>query len=204
MTRSDDPRDPFYPTRGVLHWAPELFFALVFYFPAALLAIAVGLPLLPLVLLIRWRVKQDRPHRSPGSLSVAIVGGGWSGLQLAARFEELGVPWVGFEARDDFGGTWHPSQRYMGLALHTAAWLASFAGFPYTPRDERPSGESMCDYLRRFAAHHNLRDGYHFHSRVVRVSAASRTRTARLTVEGVSGARTEHCLLYTSPSPRDS
>ena len=138
MTRSDDPRDPFYPTRGVLHWAPELFFALVFYFPAALLAIAVGLPLLPLVLLIRWQVKQDRPHRSPGSLSVAIVGGGWSGLQLAARFEELGVPWVGFEARDDFGGTWHPSQRYMGLALHTVAWLASFAGFPYTPRDERP------------------------------------------------------------------
>ena len=166
-----------------------IFFAVVFYLPIAVVCLLVGLPLLPLLAWVRWRRRRHRPHRSPSSIRVAIIGGGWSGLQLAARFQELGVAWEGFEADDDFGGTWHPRRRYAGLSLHTAIWLASFAGFPYSDDPEelssRPSGAAVHAYLCRFAAHHGLRRGFHFNCRVVRMSADSKARTAILTV--VSG-----------------
>ena len=120
------------------------------------------------------------------TVDVAIIGGGWSGLAIAARFQELGVPWRGFESASDFGGTWHPKRRYAGLALHTAAWLASFAGFPFSAEpsacNARPSGEAMHEYLCRYAEHHKLRAGFEFNSRVVRIEGDSRARTAVLTV----------------------
>ena len=166
-TSSTASQDEYYPRRAWPKYCVELFFAFIFYVPMAALTLLCGVPLLPFVALVRWQRSRYKPWRSPREVRVAIVGGGWSGLQLAARFQELGVAWQGFEANDNFGGTWHPKGRYDGLALHTAAWLAAFADYPFATsssdaykNDQRPSGAEMQQYLERFADEHDLRRGF--------------------------------------------
>ena len=187
---------PYYPQRSFCHSCSELGFAIFFYLPIAILSLLAGAPFVPFVSCLRWRNRRRRPHRPPSSVSVAIIGGGWSGLQLAARLQELGVAWHGFEAASDFGGTWHPQNRYASLALHTCAWLASFAGFPYSndpqTRATRPTGAEMHAYLCRFAEHHRLRRGFHFNSRVTRIAASSKSRTATLAVARPGGGEVQH------------
>ena len=70
-------------------------------------------------------------RRDPSSCRIAIIGAGWGGLAIAARLRALGVPFEGFEALNDVGGTWHESFSYPGLTLHTPARGAEFSGFPY-------------------------------------------------------------------------
>jgi hypothetical protein len=155
---------------------------MVFYGPIAAMTLLAGLPFLPYVAVVRWLRRRHRPHRQPSSVRVAIIGGGWSGLQLAARFQELGISWQGFEANDDFGGTWHPKNRYAGLALHTAAWLASFANFRYSSPDQRPSAAELQDYMQQFADSRDLRRGFVFNGRVAAIDADAKKRTAKLSV----------------------
>ena len=127
--------DPYWPSRPWRVWLPEL-----------LLAGCIGLVLAPSVLFLpmaavvdfvflalrrAWprlrRCRRLQYRRRPGSCRVAVIGAGWSGLAIAARLRELGVPFQGFEEKDDVGGTWHPSRRYADLELHTPAYGASFA-----------------------------------------------------------------------------
>lgn len=181
-----DDDNPYYPSRSTFRACCDYIFALLFLLPIASACVLVGLPLIPFAN-CAWRMRRRRkPHTAPSSVRVAIIGGGWSGLQLAGRFQELGVSWCGFEASDDFGGSWHPSRQYSGLALHTAAWLASFAGFPFSADaaqcERRQSGSAMHAYLLRFAERYGLRRGFAFNSRVLRVSAQSKSRTAFLSV----------------------
>lgn len=167
----------------------------------AALTLLCGVPLLPFVALVRWQRSRYKPWRSPREVRIAIIGGGWSGLQLAARLQELGVAWQGFEANDNFGGTWHPKGRYDGLALHTAAWLAAFADYPFATsssdafkNDQRPSGAEMQQYLERFADEHDLRRGFLFNSRIVAIDADSKVHTATLKV-----MRKESALKFYGP-----
>ena len=187
---------PYFPRRKFCHACSELCFAIVFYLPIAILSLLAGAPFVPFISFVRWRARRRKPHRQPSSVNVAIIGGGWSGLQLAARLQELGVAWQGFEAASDFGGTWHPQHRYASLALHTCAWLASFAGFPYSndpqTRTTRPTGAEMHAYLCRFAEHYRLRRGFHFNSRVTRIAASSKSRTATLAVARAGGGEVQH------------
>ena len=122
---------------------------------------------------------------------MAVIGGGWSGLQCVARLQQLGVVCHGFEQRDDFGGTWHPRASYPGLALHTAAWLASFASFSPFNRLSRPSATAVHSYCRRFAEVHGLPALYELSTKVVAVDYCEKTG-------GVSAPR----LHSTAPSER--
>ena len=50
-----------------------------------------------------------RYYASPANQHIAMIGGGWSGLQGMAHLHELGMHNVkGFEQYDWWGGTWHP------------------------------------------------------------------------------------------------
>lgn len=57
---------------------------------------------------------QDFPHaaqwknekRVPDGFSVAIIGGGFSGIAMAVQLERLGIPYRLFERRSEVGGVW--------------------------------------------------------------------------------------------------
>ena len=187
--------DLYWPPRPWRVWLPELVLAGVLGF--VFLPFVLGLPVAALVdsLLFAWmrmwrRLRncgRSRYRRRPGSCRVAVIGAGWSGLAIAARLRELGVPFEGFEADDDVGGTWHPSRRYADLTMHAPAYGASFAGFPWPSPDERPTGEEVQQYMRRFAESKDLLRSYSFSTSVSGVDHRSYSRTATLTVKRRSG-----------------
>ena len=187
--------DLYWPPRPWRAWLPELVFAGVFV--VVFLPFVLGQPLAALVesLLFAWertwrRLRNcgwSRYRRRPGSCRVAVIGAGWSGLAIAARLRELGVPFDGFEADDDVGGTWHPSRRYADLTMHAPAYGASFAGFPWPSPDERPTGEQVHAYMRSFAESKDLLRSYSFSTAVSGVDYCSYSRTATLTVNRRGG-----------------
>ena len=224
MEEVADTDSPFFPLRPWHVWLPELLFAttiVLCVLPTLLLTLsfaALG-HFCGLLWLLRFyrTCRFPKYRRDPKTCRVAIVGCGWSGLAIAARLQELGVPFVGFEASDDVGGTWHPSRRYPGLALHSPAYGAAFAGFPYpaggvpqsTP-DERPSGEAMHAYISRFAAERDLLRHFAFSTSVSDVRMNVRTRTATLKVarhgaslsEGGDGQEDRTRRGHRSPGPQ--
>ena len=81
---------------------------------------------------------------------VLIVGAGQSGLALAARLQQLKIPYLVIEKNRRIGDNWR--QRYASLVLHDPVWVnhLPFKRFPqdwpvYTPKDR------MGDWLEEYA-----------------------------------------------------
>lgn len=96
---------------------------------------------------------------------VLIVGAGVSGLALAVRLDQAGIPYTIVEKNDDVGGTWLEN-RYPGAGVDTPSYLYSLSFFPrnwstyYGKRDE------VLGYLRDVANHFGLRDRIRFRTEV--------------------------------------
>lgn len=187
--------DPYWPSRPWRVWLPELLLAgcigLVLAPSVLFLPMAAVVDFMFLALRRAWtrlrRCRRLQYRRRPGSCRVAVIGAGWSGLAIAARLRELGVPFQGFEEKDDVGGTWHPSRRYADLELHTPAYGASFAGYPWSTPDERPTGGEVHAYMRRFAEAKDVLSEYSFSTTVKGVDYCSYSRTGTLTVRRRAG-----------------
>ena len=52
--------------------------------------------------------------------TVAVIGGGVSGLAAAKAFDERGHRVLGFERSHDFGGVWEPSRSYPDVQTQSA------------------------------------------------------------------------------------
>lgn len=82
---------------------------------------------------------------------VLIVGGGQSGLALAARLSKMGVPYLVVDKYERVGGQWR--SRYETLVLHDPVW---YDHLPYLPfPDEWPvftPKDRMADWLESYAA----------------------------------------------------
>ena len=82
---------------------------------------------------------------------VLIIGGGQSGLALAAQLQHMGVPYLVAEQNPRVGDNWR--NRYDSLILHDPVWVnhLPFKAFPddwptFTPKDK------MGDWLEKYAA----------------------------------------------------
>lgn len=81
---------------------------------------------------------------------VLVVGGGHSGLMLAAHLEHLGLPTLVVEKNPRIGDNWR--NRYTGLSLHDLAWSSQFPYLPFpdnwpifTPKD------MLADWMESYA-----------------------------------------------------
>lgn len=127
--------------------------------------------------------------------SVAIVGAGWSGLQIAAVLVERGYQVTLFESLDDVGGTWHPANAYADLAIHTPAFRCGFEGFANFDghtRLERVSSRDVFENCRRFADVKGLRPLIRFRHAVTALAYDSASRSTRLTVRHLDTGETSH------------
>ena len=128
----------------------------------------------------RLYVARMKYHTEPNKQRIAVIGGGWSGLQCIAQLHELGVHDVkGFEKNDRWGGTWHPRLRYHNVQLHSAMWLTTFKDFPYSSdkdiNDGKVSGEEVLNYIDRFGQEKNLMDAYTFNAQVIEIKYSTST-----------------------------
>lgn len=89
--------------------------------------------------------------------TIAVIGGGVSGLAAAKAFDEKGHRVIGFERSHDFGGVWELSRSYPGVQTQSPKDLYCYTDHPM-PDDypEWPKGPQVHAYLHSYAKKHNL------------------------------------------------
>ncbi len=89
--------------------------------------------------------------------TVAVVGGGVSGLAAAKAFDERGHRVIGFERSHDFGGVWEPSRSYPGVQTQSPKDLYRYTDMAM-PEDyvQWPKGAQVHAYLHSYADKHKL------------------------------------------------
>lgn len=97
-----------------------------------------------------------KPTDPPRHARVAVVGTGFSGLGMAIRLKQAGIPFVVFERAAEIGGTWRDNT-YPGCQCDVPSHLYSFSFAPnpnwsrtYSPQPE------IWAYLRDCAARFDL------------------------------------------------
>ncbi|KII84022.1 hypothetical protein PLICRDRAFT_436694 [Plicaturopsis crispa FD-325 SS-3] len=99
-----------------------------------------------------WAERRAKIEADP---QVIILGGGQTGLNVAARFKQMNIPSLVLDQNDRIGDNWR--HRYPTLSLHTIRTHHSFlyqpypANWPmYTPRDK------LADWLEQYVRSQDL------------------------------------------------
>jgi 4-hydroxyacetophenone monooxygenase len=112
-----------------------------------------------------WRKDQLAPDRE---FRVGIIGAGMSGLAVAHRLKQAGVPIVLFEKNPDVGGTWYENA-YPGCRVDIQNHFYSYS---FAQSSEWPQFHSeqrvLLDYFRTCADELGLREHIHFGAEVQR------------------------------------
>ncbi len=115
-------------------------------------------------------ISRDVPIATPPGAhvpSVTIIGAGFSGLGLAAKLTEAGIPFEMIEKNDSVGGTWLENT-YPGAGVDTPSHLYSFSFYPSNHWSRYFSkGPELHDYLERVADEFGIREHIRFGSEVV-------------------------------------
>ncbi|MEP1932809.1 MAG: NAD(P)/FAD-dependent oxidoreductase [Roseibium sp.] len=100
--------------------------------------------------------------------TVAVIGGGVSGLAAAKAFDERGHRVIGFERSHDFGGVWELSRSYPDVQTQSPKDLYRYTDLPM-PDDypEWPKGPQVNAYLHAYADKHKLARLYQLNINVV-------------------------------------
>lgn len=123
--------------------------------------------------------------------TVAVIGGGVSGLAAARAFDARGHRVAGFERSHDFGGVWEPSRSYPGVQTQSPKDLYCYTDHPM-PSDypEWPKGPQVHAYLHSYAEKHGLRRLFRLNGNVRAMERAEGGGWV-LTIEEAGEARAE-------------
>ncbi|MDP7572131.1 MAG: NAD(P)/FAD-dependent oxidoreductase, partial [Myxococcota bacterium] len=108
----------------------------------------------------------DDPYIEPGferepladEVEVAVIGGGFGGILVAARLREAGVEDIRIiDSASDFGGTWYWN-RYPGVAcdVESYIYLPLLEETGYMPEQKYATGEEILDHSQRIARKYDL------------------------------------------------
>jgi 4-hydroxyacetophenone monooxygenase len=111
-----------------------------------------------------WHKNTLAPDKN---FKVAIVGAGLSGLGMAYRLKQVGIPFVIIERQHQVGGVWSENQ-YPGCHLDTSNFNYSYS-FNQNPywREEFASRDSILDYLKGSVDKFGLAGHIRFNTEVV-------------------------------------
>ncbi|WP_174274017.1 flavin-containing monooxygenase [Sphingomonas bacterium] len=133
----------------------------------------------------RWPKPVDdaRKHANP----VLVIGGGMSGLLMAFRLRQAGIPVKVIEKNKGIGGTWHEN-RYPGCRVDVASHSYSFSFMQdyrwptlYSPQPE------LERYFNIFVDRFGLRDAIVFDTEVVRADYDETAHRWAVTMRGPDG-----------------
>ncbi len=125
--------------------------------------------------------------------TVAVIGGGVSGLAAAKAFDERGHRVLGFERSHDFGGVWELSRSYPDVQTQSPKELYCYTDHPM-PDDypEWPKGPQVHAYLHSYAAKHKLARLFQTNTMVKTMERRTDGRPGwTLTLESAGRTRTE-------------
>jgi 4-hydroxyacetophenone monooxygenase len=107
------------------------------------------------------------PIKTPPGYQVVIIGGGFSGLCMAARLSEAGVPFLVLEKSADVGGVWW-GNRYPGAGVDTPSYLYSLSFVPYNWSRYYAGRDEVHGYLHHIVDRFNLSPSIRLQSEVLR------------------------------------
>lgn len=100
--------------------------------------------------------------------TVAVIGGGVSGLAAAKAFDERGHRVLGLERSHDFGGVWELSRSYPDVQTQSPKDLYRFTDLAMPDAyPEWPKGPQVHAYLHAYAKKHNLARLFRLNTNVV-------------------------------------
>jgi cation diffusion facilitator CzcD-associated flavoprotein CzcO len=94
-------------------------------------------------------------------VEVVVLGGGFGGLQVAARLKQVGISDVRIvDKAADFGGTWYWNT-YPGVRcdVESYCYLPLLEETGYIPTEKYAGGAEIFEYCRTLATHFGLYDG---------------------------------------------
>lgn len=114
---------------------------------------------------VRWR-KQPSPDYLSRFMTV-VIGAGYSGLAMAAKLKEAGIPFVVIEKNPDVGGTWFENT-YPGIAVDTPNHFYSYSFRTKADWNHYFSrGPEIIEYIRTCYREMQIADRMRFEEEVV-------------------------------------
>eukprot|EP00127_Corallochytrium_limacisporum_P006018 Clim_evm7s216 gene=Clim_evmTU7s216 len=133
----------------------------------------------------KWKVRMEIENDIDAM--VIIVGSGFSGLGMAIKLQEQGVPFVVLEKEDDFGGTWYKNT-YPGCQCDVPSVMYSYSFEPNPNwRRKYATQREILAYMRRCAKKYNITDKMLFNKEMT--SAVWNEDRCLWTVECADGSK---------------
>jgi 4-hydroxyacetophenone monooxygenase len=115
---------------------------------------------------VRWR--KPVPQAVLDRYHVLVIGSGYSGLAMAIKLKEAGIPFTVIEKNDDVGGTWYENS-YPGVAVDTPNHFYSYSFRTSSDWDHYfAQGPEIISYIRTVYREANIADHMRFEQEVVR------------------------------------
>lgn len=131
----------------------------------------------------RWKASAS----SDAGLSVAIIGAGMSGILMARRLDQAGIPYTVFERNADFGGVWYENT-YPGCRVDTTNYIYSYS---FATRDNWTHDFSLQQavrgYLGEVATEHGVDKNVRFGTEVLAATYNEASCTWQLKLNGPDG-----------------
>lgn len=138
---------------------------------------------------VRWQDAEAPAQRS--GFTVAVIGTGISGLNVAVQLKRAGIPFVVFEKNPEVGGSWYEN-RYPGARVDTASrGYTHLFGYDYPFSHGYSPREVNLNYFRWVADEFGIRDHIRFGTEVEAMVWDDDAKTWALTTRDASGSQTE-------------
>jgi 4-hydroxyacetophenone monooxygenase len=117
---------------------------------------------------VRWR--KSVPREVINRYHVLVIGSGYSGLAMAIKLKEAGIPFTVIEKNDDVGGTWYENS-YPGVAVDTPNHFYSYSFRTSSDWDHYfAQGPEIINYIRTVYRESGVADHMRFEQEVVRAA----------------------------------
>jgi len=137
---------------------------------------------------VRWQNDDAPSGRS--DFTVAVIGTGISGLNVAVQLKRAGIPFVVFEKNPEVGGSWYEN-RYPGARVDTASrGYTHLFGYDYPFSHGYSPREVNLNYFRWVADEFGVRDHIRFGTEVETMVWNDDAKTWALTTKDASGSLT--------------
>lgn len=114
---------------------------------------------------VRWR--KPVPSEVMDRYHVLVIGSGYSGLAMAIKLKEAGIPFTVIEKNDDVGGTWYENT-YPGVAVDTPNHFYSYSFRTSSDWDHYfAQGPEIIKYIRTVYREADLAEHMRFEEEVL-------------------------------------
>lgn len=115
---------------------------------------------------VQWR--RPVPQATLDKYHVLVIGVGYSGLAMAIKLKEAGIPFTVVEKNDDVGGTWYENS-YPGVAVDTPNHFYSYSFRTSSDWDHYfAQGPEIIRYIRTVYRESGVKEHIRFEEEVVR------------------------------------